>query len=506
MSPATPFRPRAAHRQRASVATVARITRGLAVRILGGWLLAGAAGAALAAGAQTALPPEVLQSLARAGVPASAVSVLVAPLPETGAPAAPRLSWQADLPMNPASVMKLVTTYAGLDLLGPDFTWTNRIYVDGPVVNGVLNGNLIIRGSGDPKLVLERLQALIRQIMAAGVREVRGDILLDRSIFDVPERNPADFDDEPLRPYNASPDGLLVNFKSLIFTFTPDTGAARAQVKSEPPIAGVDIPAALPLSGGACADWRSALRADFADPKQVRFSGRYAAACGERQWPVAYVDPRSFATRVVQAMWLAEGGQLGGRVREAATPPGARLWVSAESLPLADIIADINKFSNNVMAQQLFLTLSSQNQGTGSFEASRQRLARWWRARFANQAEPLIENGSGLSRQERTSAAALTALLQKAASGPAAATFQQSLGLAGVDGTVQRMRDRNGNAEALGRAWLKTGSLRDVASVAGYVTGRSGGRYSLVVIVNHENASAVRATLDQLVEWTARLP
>ena len=259
-----------------------------------------------------------------------------------------------------------------------------------------------------------------------------------------------------------------------------------------------------PLAAGPCGDWRAALRADFSSPDRVRFTGRYPGACGERLWPVAYVEPRAYAARVVQAMWGAAGGTLAGKVREGPTPAGARLWVSAESLPMGDIIADINKFSNNVMAQQLFLTLSSKTQGSGTFEGSRQQLQRWWRERFGEQAAPVLDNGSGLSRQERTSAASLTALLRRAASGPLSAPFANSLGVAGVDGTVARMRERNGGSEALGRAWLKTGSLRDVAAVAGYVNGRSGQRYSLVALINHDNANAARPALDQLVEWVVR--
>ena len=482
-------------------------------------LTLGSALALLPAASPAALPPEFAQALARAGVPADAVSVMVTPVPgaasasmtpvsagragAVGTPPPVRLSHRADASMNPASVMKLITTYAGLDLLGTDFTWTNRVYVDGPVSDGVLDGNLIIRGSGDPKLVLERVDALLRQVMAQGVREVRGDIVLDRSIFQVPERHPGAFDDEPLRPYNASPDGLLVNFKSLVFTFTPEPARAQALIRSEPPIAGVEIPASLALAPGPCGDWRAGLRADFSSPDRVRFAGRYPAACGERLWPVAYVEPRAYAARVVQAMWDAAGGRLQGRVREGTTPAAARLWVSADSLPMGDIVTDINKFSNNVMAQQLFLTFSSQEQGSGTFEGSRQRLQRWWRERFGEQAAPVLENGSGLSREERSSAAALTALLRRAASGPLSGPFTQSLGIAGVDGTVARMRERNAASQALGNAWLKTGSLRDVAAVAGYVNGRSGQRYSLVALINHDNANAARPALDQLVEWVA---
>ena len=471
--------------------------------------------ACAAAGAQTALPAEFAQSLARAGVPRDAVSVLVTALPadavetrpgpaQPRAQPAPRLTHRADAAMHPASVMKLVTTYAGLDLLGPDFTWTNRVYTDGAVADGVLDGNLVLRGSGDPKLVLERLDALFRQVIAQGVREVRGDIVLDRGIFQEPERDAAAFDDEPLRPYNAAPDGLLLNFKSLIFTFTPDAATGRAVVRSEPPMAGVEIPADLPLGTGACGDWRAALQADFASAQRVRFAGRYPASCGERRWPVAYVEPRAYAARVVQAMWTTAGGVLTGRVREAPTPASARLWVSANSLPLADIIADINKFSNNVMAQQLFLTLSSQAPEGGTFQASRARVAAWWRTRFGDQAAPVLDNGSGLSRAERSSATSLTALLRRAATGPLAAPFASSLGRAGVDGTVARMRERPGSSAVVGQAWLKTGSLRDVAALAGYVNGRSGQRYSLVALINHDNAAAARPALDQLVEWVVR--
>jgi D-alanyl-D-alanine carboxypeptidase/D-alanyl-D-alanine-endopeptidase (penicillin-binding protein 4) len=458
------------------------------------------------------LPSSVALALTQAHVPLDALSVLIAPLPQTTLPGPPaqvaRLRHHAEASMNPASVMKLITTYAGLSLLGPDFTWRNRVYVDGTVSNGVLQGHLIVRGSGDPKLVLERLQALIAQIQAAGVREVRGDIVLDRSVFDIQPREPGSFDDEALRPYNAAPDGLLVNFKSLIYSFTPDPASGVARIQVEPPIAGVSLPAQVPLVSGPCNDWRSNLRGQFGSATQVQFAGSYIAQCGPQTWPVAYAAPEQFAGRVFQALWLAAGGALTGQVREGLTPASARLLTEAPSLPLSDIVADINKFSNNVMAQQLFLSLSSQNNQPARFDASRQKLLQWWHSTLPDQPAPVLENGSGLSRHERSSAAALTRLLQLAAHGPHAQVFQNSLGLAGVDGTVARLKDRKPQAAAIGQAWLKTGSLRDVISLAGYVQGDSGQRYTLVAIVNHANASASRPALDHLLEWTVhdRLP
>jgi D-alanyl-D-alanine carboxypeptidase/D-alanyl-D-alanine-endopeptidase (penicillin-binding protein 4) len=227
------------------------------------------------------------------------------------------------------------------------------------VRDGVLHGNLVVRGSGDPKLVVERLQELLAQVRAAGVREVRGDIVLDRSVFDVRERSEP-FDDEPLRPYNVGPDGLLLNFKAVVYTFTPDAASGQVQVRFEPPLAGFSAPTQLPLTQTPCSDWRRQLQADFSQPQQVRFAGRYPASCGEREWPVAYPEPEAYAPRVMQALWLGAGGQLKGQVRYGARPTSARLLLEAPSLPLSDIIKDINKFSNNVMAQQLYLTLSSE--------------------------------------------------------------------------------------------------------------------------------------------------
>ena len=445
------------------------------------------------------LPPPMRQALRQAQVPASAVSVVVQPLDG----ATTRLAHRENEAMNPASVMKLFTTYAGLQLLGPEHVWRTRVYTTGPVQGGVLQGSLVVQGGGDPKLVLERAQALVAEIQARGVRRMQGDIVLDNSVFDVSPRSEA-FDDEPLRPYNVGPDGLLMNFKSVIYRFVPDTARGRARVLSEPPLAGLEAPAELPLKDGPCNDWRSALRADFQAPLRPVFAGGYPASCGERQWPVAFAAPDEFAPRMLQALWTQGGGELGGRVRSGKLPAQSRLLLEHASLPLRDIIADINKMSNNVMAQQLFLTLSAEMGAPGRFEASRLRLARWWRERFSGQFTPVLENGSGLSRTERSTAAALNELLRQARQGQEAEAFVQSLAVAGVDGTVQRMKERMPQSPVIGRAWLKTGSLRDVASVAGYVQGESGRLYSVVAIVNHPQAGQARAALDQLLDWTAR--
>jgi D-alanyl-D-alanine carboxypeptidase/D-alanyl-D-alanine-endopeptidase (penicillin-binding protein 4) len=460
---------------------------------LGRWLIQFFALVALPAFAQ-GLPAEIEAALARAKLPRDALSIVIVEA-QGNAPA--RLAHRAGVPVNPASIAKLATTFAGLELLGPAFTWTTPVYVEGTVRGGTLQGNLYIRGQGDPKLVSERLWLLMRRVQGLGIRTIAGDIVLDRSAFDIAPQDPGAFDGEPLRPYNAAPDALLLNFKSLQLTFTPQ--GAQAQVQLEPPLAGVGVPPGVPLAAGECGDWRALLKADFTDATRVRFNGAYTAACGERVWPIAYVDPASFAARAVAGMWQQVGGTLAGQVREGRVPAQLAPAFELASPPLAEIVRDINKYSNNVMAQQLFLTLSYQRGGIGTLEASRELLLQWWRDRFGADAPPVFGNGSGLSRGERISAQQLARLLQAAWASPLMPELMSSLPLAGVDGTLHRARGK-----ALGLAHLKTGSLRDVAGVAGYVEGASGRRYVLVAIANHPQANAYRPIIDALVDWTAR--
>jgi D-alanyl-D-alanine carboxypeptidase/D-alanyl-D-alanine-endopeptidase (penicillin-binding protein 4) len=463
---------------------------------------------------QPALPPVISKALLRAQVPPDAVTLLVV---DAAGKLPPRLNHRSSVGMNPASVMKLVTTYAALDGLGPDFTWTTEVVMDGRIADGMLLGNLLVRGGGDPKLVVERLQSVLAQVQASGVKVIRGDIVLDNSAFRLPAPDAGEFDGEPLRPYNASPDALLVNFKSLVLRFTPDPAHGRALVSVEPPMAGLLADASVPmLRLGRCGDWRSELRATVDNPNRLQFAGSYSSACGEKVWPTAYAEPATFAARAIEGSWRALGGLLTGSVRAATAAELARLHASgtlsgeraplrldAPSLPLRDIVRDVNKFSNNVMARHLFLTLGRKAQPgpdpQGTPDNGRSALAAWWKKILPRQIAPILENGSGLSRTERISAASLAALLQHAAQSRVAQDLLDSLPIAGVDAT---MRERAKGVT--GQAFMKTGSLRDVTAVAGYANGASGARYIVVGMINHPNAGAGRAALDALIQWAVQ--
>jgi D-alanyl-D-alanine carboxypeptidase/D-alanyl-D-alanine-endopeptidase (penicillin-binding protein 4) len=437
------------------------------------------------------LPDDIKKALEQARLPASALHVVVAPA--TGGP--PLFALQAEKPVNPASLMKLVTTGAALDMLGPTYTWRTPVLTDGDITGGELRGNLYLQGRGDPKLVSERLWLLMRRIKALGIDRVRGDIVLDQSAFDGPVVDPGAFDGEPTRPYNVSPQALLINFKSVLLHFNVDPAQRIARLHVEPPLNGTRWPTEIPLQPGPCTDYRASLKADFSNPTDWKFRGAYPADCGERIWPIADLDPNTFAQRAIEGMWRNIGGELTGQVRAGRITASAKPLLMAESPTLAEVIRDINKFSNNLMAEQLFLTLSLQAGGVGRPEASRALIRRWWEQNIGV-AGLEVDNGSGLSRTGRVSAMGLGTLLQRLWIGPCMPELMASLPISSVDGTLRR-------SGAQAQAHLKTGSLKNVLGVAGYVDGEQGQRWVLVAIIEHPQAQNGRKVLDTLIDWAA---
>ena len=299
-------------------------------------------------GAAGAPPEMVTKGLRDAEVPQASVSILVQ---EVGA-RRPSLALNPETSRNPASVMKLVTTYAALELLGPAYRWKTEVYRDGE--------DLILKGTGDPKLNYESFWMLLRNLRARGLRDIRGDIVLDRSYFGpVPHEL---IDDEMFRPYNVAPDALLVNFKSMRFVFWPEEGKVRMFV--EPQLPGLELVNGLKLSDGACPEgraFRDLMQAAFeSKPPRAAFTGFYPVSCGERELNVALHHPEDYVAGMIRALWFDMGGTWTGRVHEGAASANARLLYTHESEPLAEIARDINKFSNNVMARQLYLTLAAE--------------------------------------------------------------------------------------------------------------------------------------------------
>lgn len=438
------------------------------------------------------LPGEVADALRAADVPVSAYAAVV-----IDANGRTLLSHNADTPMNPASVMKLVTTFAGLDRLGPAYVWRTEVYATGAIENGRLRGDLVLKGGGDPGLTMEAFWMLLRDVRARGITAIDGDLVVDRSAFAVADEDPGRFDGEPTRPYNAGPEGLLLNHRSIRLTFVPDAAAQTVRILAEPALPEVTIANELTLGAGPCNGWPQKPEADLPG-RRLTFRGTYPLACGEKVRHFLTLSPLEYTRALFGDVWRGVGGSFSGRIREAAVPADARFVAVAVSRPLADLVKDINKHSNNVMARQLFLTLGRVDGAPATLESARTVVTRWADERGLAAPELVVENGAGLSRAERISAGSLARLLRTAQESPVAPEFVASLPLAGNDGTLERWFQ---GSPVAGRAHLKTGYIEGVRGIAGYVHGE-GGRTAVVVgLVNHPNAVSATAAQEALVRW-----
>ena len=453
--------------------------------------------AAKVASAQS-LPTSVELALKRAHIPLSGVAAYVQDVDD----AKPLVAHNAAQAMNPASTIKLVTTYAALELLGPTYTWKTEAYAGGKLQGDALQGDLILKGYGDPKLTLENFWLLLRRLRALGLREIRGDLVLDRSYFEPAEYDPAKFDAEPLRAYNVGPDALLLNFKAVRFLFVPDANKKTVTVVAEPKPAGLEFAAAVRATDGACGDWRAGIKADFQSngaSAKANFAGSMPASCGERYWNASLLAQPNYVYGVFRQLWEELGGAIDGGWKDGPVPADARLLATSESASNAELARDINKFSNNVMARQLFLTLGAEVlKLPGRSDRSARVVQSWLAEKKLDFPELILENGSGLSRQERISAGNMGRLLLEAWHSAVMPELMSSLPLVAYDGTMRR---RLRFESIAGQAHIKTGSLSDARTLAGYVLDQHGRRRVVVMFINHANAAAGQPAQDALLEW-----
>jgi D-alanyl-D-alanine carboxypeptidase/D-alanyl-D-alanine-endopeptidase (penicillin-binding protein 4) len=446
-----------------------------------------------------ALPEPIARALAQAGIPESAAAFYVH---EIGA-RRPLLSVGAERPLNPASSIKLLTTYAALELLGPAYVWVTDAFAAGALKDGVLEGDLVIRGQGDPKLTIENFWLLLRNLRGRGLREIRGNLVLDRGFFEGGFHDPSRFDDEPTRPYNTGPDALLVNFKAVRLQFIPNGESRTVRIVAEPVLPQVQIVNNLTLDPDRpCGDWVSRLRLDAegnATMARLAFNGVYSASCGERDRNYSVLGHRQYVVGLFRELWRELGGTFAGSVRDGTVEVDAQPIASLQSAALAEVVRDINKYSNNVMARQLYLTLGAVGAGApGTVEKTDRVIREWLAGKKLAFPELVLENGSGLSRAERISAKNLGLLLLTAFRSPVMPELIASLPLTAVDGT---MKKRLAGANVAGQAHIKTGSLSGVRSVGGYVLDSKGRRVVVVSIINHVNAFNAQPVQDALLSW-----
>ena len=453
---------------------------------------------------QAELPATIADALKKAGIPQNSVAIVVQAVDsDISNKSEPELSLNAEKSMNPASVMKLITTHAALDLLNPTYRWKTELYRSAEINGNSINGNLIMKGFGDPSFGEPELRRLLISLQQSGVKEIKGDLVIDKTLFAKNVGNRKTFDNETWRAYNAEPSAFLVNGRNTSFKFIANENSVNISQEVELPE--VNIINNMKLTKDSCGEWRNRMSYSVqtsATGAKVTFNGGFSADCGEKYLELSVFDDEKYAFFMFKKLWRELGGKFAGKLRtQSDMPMQAIKMMEQVSQPLGYVVRDINKWSNNLMARQLLLTLAVEKGISPATEAKGADIIKAWLAgkglRFD---ELVIENGSGLSRIERISAGHLARLLVSAYESAVMPELMASLPILSLDGTVQkRLKD----STVSGRAHLKTGSLDGVSAIAGYVLDAQNRRHVLVMLVNHANAGASKNAQDELIKYIA---
>ena len=431
----------------------------------------------------SALALRWLAALEKAQVPTGAVSLVVS---QHGANE-PVVSLNAAVPRNPASVMKIVTTFAALDQLGPGYRWKTEAFADAKPDDVGRVKTLYLRGNGNPFWVSDEFNAFVRAVYLRGVREVTGDLVLDRSYYDLPPGDPAAFDEEPHRVYNVLPTPLTVNFNALTLLLVPNVAAHRLDVHVDPPVTTLGVNVDVVLKRRACErqhlDLNINVLADDTGFMRAELTGQFPNRCRAYEITRALLSPTEQLIGAFEARWNELGGGWSGGHLEAEVPEGAVPIYEQPSRTLGEITRSMNKFSNNVMARQIFLTLGAEaGDAPATLVKSRAATDAALKRHGVDTTGLFVDNGAGLSRDARASAQTLMQLLAAARRHRYAPEFFAALPVPGVDGTLAV---RFPEGPFVGQAHVKTGTLDHVIGLAGQVQGADGVRYDVVLLINH---------------------
>jgi len=453
--------------------------------------------------ANAELPSTITDALKKAGIPQNSVAIFVQSMDSN----VPTITLNADKSMNPASVMKLITTQAALDLLTPAYRWKTEVYRDGALLNGVLEGDLIIKGYGDPSFGAAEFWRLLISLRQANIKEIKGDLVIDKTYFAKNIGNHGSyttFDNETWRAYNAQPSAFLVNGRNTSFKFMAAQSAVNISQEFELPE--VQIINNMKLSTTPCDTWRDGISYNVkasATNAVVTFKGNFSTDCGEKYLELSLFDDEKYAFFMFKKLWRELGGTFSGNLRIQTSMSSLTVKILEQlSEPLGSVVRDINKWSNNLMARQLLLTVAAEKEGVPATELYGATAVKTWLvSKNLNFNELVIENGSGLSRIERISAEHLGQLLLSVYKSPVMPEFMASLPILSLDGTIQK---RLKNTTVSGRAHLKTGSIEGVSAIAGYVLDAQDHLHVVVMFINHAKAGANKSAQDALIQWVGQ--
>lgn len=457
--------------------------------------------------ASDSIPANVAEFLKRANVGRKDIALYAQAVDSSE----PLISVNAQESFVLASTAKLITTISALELLGPAYRWQTTAYLSAPLRDGRVNGDLVLVGGGDPLLTDQQLLSWFGKMQKKGLREIGGNIIIDRRVFRLSTK---DLSNTP-KPsweniHHAYPDAFLINEGQLEVTLRNGPGGLEASLRPE--LASVKLEAQIHLSPVPCSDRKKLITATWREADStIALTGDWSKDCNPQSVTIAPWTHTELGAQTIAMLWRKAGGVLEGSVIERAPPapqkipngllraPANKIWMTLDSAPLADVIKQINKWSNNVVSRQVFLSLSHEfPKRAANIESAQESLQNWLSARGLNSAEIKLDNGSGLSRDERGHALVLARLLVEIWSSKIGRALVDSMSIVGVDGT---MGGRLKSSPVAGSAFIKTGSLNAVRAIAGYVQSRSGKNYAIVANVNHDDARRAQAAIDAFIEW-----
>ncbi len=387
------------------------------------------------------------------------------------------------LALLPASVQKLITTASALHYLGPNYRFKTEILHTGSRKSGVIDGDLIIRGGGDPDLTPEKIWLIAEQIKRMGVNEVTGALVVDGTYFDSLITAPSWKENHTQRAYDARLGALSVSFNTVAVDVHPggkNGGPAIVGLFPDSPYFELVNKATTALSGKRGI---TALRSLQKGKTVITVTGIMRPGSKGKKIYLNIQNPLEYAAVTFKEYFQRSGVVIKGGVRIAVTDKSATSIYTHKSDPLAVIVRKLNKFSNNFVAEQIAKTIAAEKTGApGSHEKALELLRRFLTDSGIDVSEIILADASGLSRRNRISAKAITSLLTvmngRFDIGP---DFLAALGIMGVDGSVKK---RMSSSPARSQARAKTGSLSRLSALAGYVAGEKGSLFAFAIFLN----------------------
>jgi len=392
-----------------------------------------------------------------------------------------------DTSLNPASTMKVVTSATALKMLGPSYRFTTDVYTDGEVdASGTLKGNLYIEGHGDPTMVVEKLWKLVGDLKSEGIERIEGHVVFDedfhRPDYLLPGWNKKE--DMARGPsYFATLSALSLNFNTAAILVGPGAEVGQeARVRLETP-AGDAVEVVNEVKTVAASGRRSlVIEREVHEDGRTEFTvkGTVPLLGDHQRYYRTVADPTAQYMGAFQELMKQHGIGVTGRFRRGDTPHDADRILQIRSTSLATILMDMNKLSNNFIAEQVLRTLGAEVKEEGSTEAGLQVVQEYLATLGVGPEDVALVNGSGLSRQAELRPSVLTAILVDMARDPQVGQeFASTLAIAGYDGTLwSRLRDEAGRLRG------KTGTIDGVHCLAGYVEDGAGERYAFAFLVN----------------------